>query len=180
MQSPTTSLREELTVFSDSPGACRKPRACAQPYACVWSSRVPTLWWRFSKPQGNLILLCSPVCLPQLLSSTPSSHQNNQLPPTVFNKAFHTGQLPIRSNKVKIAFKWGLQGLTDKSNNDSSLRIWLWKNSNPILFPPGAARWLVFTVVAGCWFLSLLWNWRGRMRTGQVTVSMFAVLTASF
>lgn len=98
---------------------------------------------------------CSTFCLPQLLSSTSRSHKNNQLPLTVFNKALHTGQLPIRSNKDSLA-SGGLQGVTDKSNNDISLGIWLWKNSNPILPPPGAARWLVFTVVAGCWFLSLL------------------------
>ena len=51
------------------------------------------------------------------------------------------------------------QGAADRSNNDNSLELELWRNSSPILSSLIDARLLPFTVIVQLWFPRLLQSW---------------------
>lgn len=55
---------------------------------------------------------------------------------------------------------------SDRTNNESSLGMGLWRSSTPILFPVVTSRPLIFTIIVGCWF-SRLQSLGGGLWIGQ-------------
>lgn len=81
---------------------------------------------------------------------------------TVFSKCFQGKGFFFALDKPK--FRSSLQvrlfrELSDRSNNDNSLGIWLWMCFNSVLPPLLPDRLLTFTIVVRYWFLRVLQSW---------------------
>ena len=84
------------------------------------------------------------------------------------NKLFAWGKLWVRSNKDSLEWRSSREP-PSSSNNDSSLRMRLWRRSSPILPLHKAMRLRVFTVVTGFWFSRLSWSLEEvKMGIGQI------------
>lgn len=109
----------------------------------------------------------------QLLSTTSGSLSVEQLPLNAFDN-YPQGKrlspwLSCKSSQIKRALQVSSsREPPDRTNNDNSLRMGLWRSSNPILLPLVAARPRVFTIIVGCLFSRLLQSWGGEMGIRQI------------
>ena len=100
--------------------------------------------------------------LPQLLSTTTGSCNVEKLPLVILNKCLQeTGCLHAassESDQIKLALSGSSREPPSSLNNDSSLRMRLWRSFSPILPPPrgydaagfySGCRILVFKVIMG-------------------------------
>lgn len=103
----------------------------------------------------------------QLLSAASGSLSVEQLPVNAFDKYSPEGKrllprLSCKSSQIKTALLVSsFREPPDRTNNDRSLTMGLWRRSDPFLLPLVAAGPLIFTVIMGCLFSRLLQS-RGR------------------
>ena len=78
-------------------------------------------------------------------------------------------RLNCKSRQIKTALLVSsFREPPDRTNNDSSLTVGLWRSSNPFLLPLVAARPLIFTIIVGCLFSRLLQSWGRGMGVKQI------------
>lgn len=147
----------ELRVFSGFSWAFVHPWVCAQTYACTLPSIYPGKCQIFSKHPAAISFsrLAFWGFFGQLVVC-PSFYQHlrqpwcNSITTDCFwqMSPFTLGEFQLRSNKDKFVIGEPL----DRSVNDKSLGMGLWRSFMPIMSPPMAVSVLAFTFVMGCWF----------------------------
>lgn len=132
---------------------------------------LPNPLWISHSPVFPFKLLTSPLCATVIHYLR--QPQLEQLPLNAFDN-YPQGKrlspwLSCKSSQIKRALQVSSsREPPDRTNNDNSLRMGLWRSSNPILLPLVAARPRVFTIIVGCLFSRLLQSWGGEMGIRQI------------
>lgn len=137
--------------------------ASTQPCVCTWPSIFPKLYWIFSRSLWLFHSSTFPLSFWVSWLFAPVDTAGNctvkQLLLIGFSKCFWRKYslcwVSVQLGKVQLNFSSGIYQETDRTNNDNSQRMKLWKSFNTIW---GWLGCLLYTIIANCWFPRLPWS----------------------